>query len=490
MDPYLLIDFGTSSTKSALVDLDTGVFAHVRRHAPIPPEPTPPGRFEVALDAVSDGFDGICAAYAELIRPAALGGIVLCSEQMGFTIVDTRTGEGLTPYVSWVDQRSLEEIDGISTASLVFDQHLGPRFRSITGNRPRPGCTLPNLIHHAREAELPPEALVLSLPGWLAFGAARSGGFDRPGPWSPPPEHPTMLACMGVYDVSERRISDELTRLVRDLTGLSVRVGEPAPAGTVAGHWRGGGAPVPIHVGIGDHQCSVLGAGVIDGDTVSINLGTGSQVAVLDSAADDVDIELRPYFNGPLLSAVTGIPGGRALAEFVGFLEHVAAYGTSAADAGSGEETRVSTVFWDRLAHLDLAAVDAATLELDLGVFKGSRGFREGGGHIRGIMEGRLDVDNYLASLLSAFVDQYVEVIDLFDPERRLRRCVLSGGIARKLPELAPLVASRTGYEVLPATALDESIIGLRTIALVASGQASTCAEAQRRFGRECQVLE
>ena len=79
--------------------------------------------------------------------------------------------------------------------------------------------------------------------------------------------------------------------------------------------------------------------------------------------------------------------------------------------------------------------------------------------------------------------------LDLFDPDRRLRRCALSGGIARNLPNLAPVVANRTGYDVLPATVLDESLVGLRTIALVAAGRAATCAEAQQRFGRECQLV-
>ena len=49
MHLFLLIDFGTSSTKSALVDLDSGTFSAIRRHDAIPPEPAQTGRYEVSL---------------------------------------------------------------------------------------------------------------------------------------------------------------------------------------------------------------------------------------------------------------------------------------------------------------------------------------------------------------------------------------------------------------------------------------------------------
>ena len=50
------------------------------------------------------------------------------------------------------------------------------------------------------------------------------------------------------------------------------------------------------------------------------------------------------------------------------------------------------------------------------------------------------------------------------------------------------LLAQRTGYELSPATALDESLLGLRTIALVADGRAETSRDAQAVFGRDCHI--
>ena len=76
MTPYLLIDFGTTSTKAALVDLDTGAFTNLQRYPAIPSVPAPPGHFEIPLEDLRQRFLQICAAgHAQ----APLRGILLCS---------------------------------------------------------------------------------------------------------------------------------------------------------------------------------------------------------------------------------------------------------------------------------------------------------------------------------------------------------------------------------------------------------------------------
>jgi xylulokinase len=280
-----------------------------------------------------------------------------------------------------------------------------------------------------------------------------------------------MLAGMALHDLDGHGASDALLAVVRELTGRSVRLGAPAEAAAIAGAWHHRGR-VPIHVGAGDHQTALLGAGVIAGDCVSLNLGTGSQLAVLDRPPRNAAVERRPYFDGGMLSTITHIPGGRALAEFVGFLE-------DAARAGGA----VAPDFWSQLAALGPADVAAGTLDVGLAVFQGAWGYQDGG-WLRRIEDGTLTVRNYLASLLRAFVAQYAALVPRLDPARELHRIVLSGGLARRLPGLAGLLETATGYAVTPPTALDESLLGLRALALVASGRARTAAAAQALF--EC----
>ncbi len=470
MERFLLVDFGTTSTKSALLQLDSGRFEHLRRHPALPAVPGPAGHHEVPLAAIRERFHDLCAE-AWTASGGGFEGIVLCSEMHGFALLDPRTREPLTQYVSWLDGRSLERVDGRSSFELVAD-HLGDRFRRLTGMRPRPGFPLINLVHCSRTMELPPEVEMVSLPGWLC--RAEDGG--------PPPEHPTILAGMALYDVAGRKIAPELLETARELGGVSPLAGEVADEATVAGEWSGPRGPVPVYAGVGDHQCSVLGAGVVDGTTASVNLGTGSQVAV-PGVPPDQGFEHRPWFDGLDLTAVTHIPGGRALGEFVGFLEQV----SERAPSGAGGTPRPD--WWAELATLGAAEVDAATLEVDLAVFEGARGFRAGGG-IGGLLEGGLTPENYLASVLRAFVTQYAEVLDELDPGRRLENVALGGGIARNLPHLADLLSRASGRIVHGACALDESLLGLRALALRCAGRTRTAAEAWRLYGRACEVVE
>ncbi len=470
MDRFLLVDFGTTSTKSALLQLDGGRFEHLRRHPALPALPGPAGRHEVPLAAIRERFHDLCAdAWAA--SGSGFDGIVLCSEMHGFALLDPRTREPLTQYVSWLDGRSLERVDGRSSFDLVA-AHLGDGFRRLSGMRPRSGFPLINLVHCGRTMDLPAEVEIVSLPGWLC--RAEDGG--------PPPEHPTILAGMALYDVSRKEVAPDLLETARELGGVSPIPGEPCSEETAAGYWAGPRGPVPVYAGVGDHQCSVLGAGVVEGTTASVNLGTGSQVAV-PRAPRDQAFEHRPYFDGLDLTAVTHIPAGRALGEFVGFLQQI----SERTPAAAGGPPRPD--WWAELAALGPPEVDAATLEVDLAVFEGARGFRSGGG-IGGLLEGGLTPGNYLASVLRAFVTQYAEVLDELDPGRRLERVALGGGIARNLPHLAELLARASGRTVRGACALDESLLGLRALALRCAGRASTAAEAWRLHGRACEIVD
>ncbi len=357
---YLAVDFGTTSTKSALVDVETGALVDVRHHPAIPPSPGPPGRFEVPLEAIRDRFLGLCASYASPLD-APLAGIVICSEMHGFALVDD-AGRPRSSYVSWKDERSREPIAGVDSVTLVT-RALGDRFKAITGMRARPGLPLMNLVHLLRETSLPDGLHVVSLPDWLARAGAGAGATGL--------GHPTMLAGMALYDIETARGSHELLALVRELTGRSVRLAVPAEAGAIAGTWHHGGQRIPIHVGAGDHQTTLLGAGVTAGDCVSLNLGTGSQLAILDRAVADDAVERRPYFDGGMLHAITHIPGGRALAAFVGFLEDAARAGGAPAPD-----------FWPQLAALQADDVAAASLDVDLAVFRGAWGYAGAAGSV------------------------------------------------------------------------------------------------------------
>ncbi|MFT5088332.1 MAG: sugar (pentulose or hexulose) kinase [Candidatus Latescibacterota bacterium] len=455
MKRFLLLDFGTTSTKSTVVDLDDGTFTAPESHRSLNNLSTHPGRCEFALDEVAQRFDTICNTY---YQREAFDGIALCSEMHGFAVLDPN-GQPLSNYISWKDERSLEKM-GDESPFVELSSLLGKRFKSITGMRARPGFAPMNFLHLARSANLPKTVRIVDLPAWLCRASGEATGFA----------HPTMLAGLALYDVQRQQTSDELVDALFQLCGVRVQIDQMASAGQIAGYWHSGRIKVPIFVGIGDHQCSLLGAGLVDRDTLSINLGTGAQVSALDLQNAPDEAETRPYFSEHQLKTITHIPGGRALAEYIDFLREV---GGDTAD------------FWQRLTTIDFDTVQQSSLYFGLGLFPSARGY-DGGGFISRIGEGSLTLENYLGSLLRAFAAQYIELAELFDPAQQLRHALLSGGIARRLPVIEQLLSASTPYQVTGATTLDESLLGLRTIALVSAGRASDVFAAQAIFGRGC----
>lgn len=465
MASFLLVDFGTTSIKTAIADLDTGTFSQIQSHSSVASSAQELGHYEVSPCSLRERFLSICDLYFNRLG-VRFEGIALCSEQNGFVALSS-DNLPITNYISWKDERSLEPSDGVTTYSLLTDE-LGERFKDITGWRPGPGLPFMNVTHLARQSLLKGSCRIVSLPEWLSLCSDDSTGTV----------HDTMLHGLGFYDVRRKKISDELTNLVEGMTGVKCTFNHVAPTGSVSGYWHSDAERIPIYVGIGDHQCSVLGACNVPSESISVNIGTGSQVAVIDPEEIPEEVELRPYFDDRLLVAVTRIPGGRALAGYIVFLEDVCKRAT-------GKDTD----FWGMLGEVDQDSVANATLDFDLGIFASAWNYK-GGGSISGIVEGSLTLRNYLSSLLKALVQQYLEVAKRFDPLHRMRRCILSGGVPRRMPVLHSIISSLSGYETLPACEIDESLIGLRTVALVASSPEQSCLDAQEVYGRSCSVQQ
>ena len=163
---YLLVDFGTTSVKTAIVDLDTGIFSHIRSHTSVQNCAATPGHYEMPPLSLKERFRSICASYYSEMG-LRFEGILICSEQNGFLALDP-TGRPITNYISWKDERSLEPIDGLDTFSLLTGR-LGEQFKTITGWRPGPGLPFMNVTHLARQSLLATPCTILTLPEWLAL---------------------------------------------------------------------------------------------------------------------------------------------------------------------------------------------------------------------------------------------------------------------------------------------------------------------------------
>ncbi|KYZ76665.1 hypothetical protein AXX12_09605 [Anaerosporomusa subterranea] len=462
MTQYLLVDFGTTRVKSAIADLETGQISHIDSRPACTIPAVEHENSEIPIKKFQDQFAALCTEYY-IERGISFTGIMLSCQMHGFSVLRSNY-EPASGYITWKDERSSLSIAG-KTSWDLFNQHFGARFRPITGMNPRPGLPVFNLLHMARQGTIPKNAIVVSLSEVLCLVSNDYTDLI----------HPTMLAGLGIYDIEELEIATDFLQFISDETGCVIRYSSSADETKCGGFWHSPiGKKVPIYVGVGDHQCTVLGAGNIPGETLSINLGTGSQVAAIDfQYALNEQVEKRPYFGESNLTTITHIPAGRALTEYIGFLEDVSRMVGNPGD-----------VFWDLLSKTDVKAALEAELEFDLGIFSSCWRYSSGGG-IRNINESKFTLKNYFSGLLGSFCRQYQAVAQCIDPSRALTKCILSGGIPQKLPQIAEILSVQLNREVVRTEAIDEALIGLRTLALVASGRAPDYKQASKFFAFE-----
>lgn len=457
MASYLLCDFGATNVKTAALDSDTGTFTDMRRHDGLGSVSALPGRYEISLASLRLQFLGILSLYYNQLG-VKFDGVFISSQMHGFALVDDSFAP-LTDYISWRDERASSPAGGMEAMFPLLEKNHGLEFRSITGMRIRPGFPFVNLCHLAREGSLP-GGRVITIPDWLANISGKSTRFS----------HETMLAGLGLYDIGRHCASETLLSVCRSFGGKYVLNSSAGP-GESAGYWEQDGRLIPIYCGVGDHQCAVLGAGNREGDTLSLNLGTGSQVSRIGAEPGMASVEARPFFDGKPLRTITHIPCGRALQEFVGFANALRSPG------GAGAPS-----FWDDIASLKPEDVVSSSLDLNLSIFKSAWNY-SGGGAIGGIDEKNFTPANYAASLVRCFIRQYMNAAAEVDPRGGAKDWVLSGGVARKMKVLPEALAIMSGKRVVPAAGLDETFLGLRALAVMTANKIGSAEKASSVFG-------
>ena len=417
---FLLMDFGTTSLKTAVVDLDTGRFSHIKSHLSLHNCSTQPGRYEVSPEALTAAKP---CAISTSTSWAWIKGIAVCSEQNGVLVLDEHD-RPVTSYISrigravrrhcpvrraerrfgtgrarsaadqlrqWKDERSLEPIDGVGSFQPVVGQ--GRAVQAHHGHAPGPTC--PDDVAHLGVRPVCPESesgWCPSRSGWTCPAATRA---RRPRYHAAQSE---LLRRAGA-----RETSDELVRFVEDLTGRSVHVQRP---------------------GADRHGLRVLARPGADGPDLCRASATTRPGAGRCNEPRRTDLDQRRHqlpgsghrrepgwgriraaalLRRRLLSAMTRIPAGRALAGFIGLLEEI---------AGGGGEA-ISGTFWASWPRPDVAG----DTPLRPGDVRQRVGLRGGGRESPGISDGP-DLKNYLASLLKSWMAQYAGLIRLFDPTR------------------------------------------------------------------------
>ena len=157
---------------------------------------------------------------------------------------------------------------------------------------------------------------------------------------------------------------------------------------------------------LGDTEC-VKRAFDLDDESVLLNLGTGSQIIYRDY--------IKSFF-----------PSGRMFLVFDKFF------------------SSLGCNFFDELANITLTQILESSLDFDINVFPQSRNFINFGS-IGNITESNLNKDNFLASLLKSYIEQYLVKINPL----QTKKIFLSGGIPKKLPVIKQYIENKLNVAVI-----------------------------------------
>jgi sugar (pentulose or hexulose) kinase len=208
------------------------------------------------------------------------------------------------------------------------------------------------------------------------------------------------------------------------------------------------GREVHVFGGYGDMQAALLGASIED-KAISINLGTGSQVAKICADIDNLNyaFDFKPFF-GKFLDARTHIPAGRSL------------------------EYLNKTIFKDEHFWKNINNIRPQTLEkfdklveFDLNIFPGN--WRYNKKNLELIKKSSLNLDDMYVALLKAFCDQYIELVDLFRTKNLEQKIIISGGRLKDIPAVKSMFSQLSNdIKYSEKEGIDETLLGLNKISI------------------------
>ena len=220
----------------------------------------------------------------------------------------------------------------------------------------------------------------------------------------------------------------------------------------IAGYWN----DIPVSVAIGDNQASFIGGGG-DDDTLLLNVGTGSQISLMNSEGRaPFGMEIRPLSDNKYITVGSSLCGGRAYALLKDFFGKVAEMlGTDADDLYS----KMS----DAIEGVESTDLNFKTL------FCGTRENPEKRAEIT-----NLSIDNFLPAdmILACFNGITDELFEMYESTgRKCKRLVGTGNGIRQNPKLKSIMEEKFNLKMQVPSFTEEAAVGSALFALVACGK-------------------
>lgn len=273
--------------------------------------------------------------------------------------------------------------------------------------------------------------------------------------------HISDAASFGIFDLKSSTFdTNALSKIGIDIAMLPKVIKETECLGFYKN--------IPVSVAIGDNQASFLGS-VKGENCLLINVGTGSQVSVLQNCleTDDNDIEVRPLCNDKNILVGSSLCGGRAYAILENFFESV---------VGIFPET-ASTSFYEKMDELAGTKGEALTVSTFFGGTRKNPGKR---GSIENISTDNFTPSALVKGFLNGMVSELAELYNKMKPySDKPKLLVGSGNGIRKNKPLRKLLTETFKMDLVVPKNKEEAAFGAMIFSLVAANKFKSLISAQ-----------
>lgn len=445
MSQFIGLDIGSSTVKGALIDLDSlTIRESVRVPFPDPVRGLPAHHFEIEPQAIIEAVQTVLDQLTENAQKCA--GVLSCSQMAGVILAD-RSGNPLTNYLSWRDQRVLESHpSGLANYYEVLCDRVADSNFKLLGKECKLGSAPSLLFWLAEQGRLPPSGIPLMLGDYVWMSLCNA---------EPATEYTNALGSLNLETLDWHR------EVFEDLGIAGLKWPQLCDPYQPIGELKIRGRHLPCFPSVGDHQCALAGM-LLAPNELSINASTGSQVSLIADTFASGDYQVRPYFDRRYLNTITHLPAGRSLNVLVDLLSELA----FAKNVELGD-------CWD---YINRSAEEGDTdLAVNLAFFAGPMGER---GSVENISVDNLTIGSLFRAAFRNMADNYDACSRKLLPDRSWDRVVLSGGLVQQCRLLKQMILQNFDCPVRSCSDSEATFSGLLLLGLVCDGQASNMAEA------------
>jgi sedoheptulokinase len=351
-------------------------------------------------------------------------GISLTGQMHGFVVLD-KDFRPVSNFITWMDKRALNKNNKGKTYLVEFLQlsDFKPKNSMI-------GYMAPNLYAMKKSSELPKNAShFVTIHDFISHELCGNAIID-----------PSFAESTGFFDSNINKWDEKLI----NKCGFSCeQFSEIQDTSTRIGYYKN----IPVFVGLGDNQASVLGSISQIDEMALINLGTGGQVSlVLTNENISPDVETRVFVESKKLAVGVTLCSGKAYEIMMRFIKDI------------------GKIYFNKL--LDEKTI-YALMEKNINfntnmrcepTFLGTRDNPDKEGSFFNINVNNFTVEDFLGSLSKGIIEELYQLYKKINVNRKI--IVASGGLVKKSLNFQKIINTIFGKELYLTGCNQEAAMG------------------------------